>query len=56
MFSSIQVLNDADLDYAARSIVSGALSNSGQVCMSTERLIVQREVSKVLIEKIVAIT
>ena len=29
--------------------------NSGQICMSTERLIVQRGASKILIDKIVAI-
>ncbi|EJD05454.1 aldehyde dehydrogenase [Fomitiporia mediterranea MF3/22] len=36
------VLEDADIEAAARCIADGALANSGQVCMSTERVIVQR--------------
>ncbi|KAI0340692.1 aldehyde dehydrogenase [Trametopsis cervina] len=43
------VLNDADIDAAARGIVSGAVINSGQACIGTERVIVQRTVSAALI-------
>ncbi|KAK0482435.1 Aldehyde/histidinol dehydrogenase [Armillaria novae-zelandiae] len=46
------VLNDADIDAAAKAIVSGALLYSGQVCMSTSRVLVQRGVSDALTEKI----
>lgn len=46
------MLNDADIDIAARAIVSGALVNSGQSCISTERVIVQKEVAASLVEKI----
>ncbi|KAK0215616.1 Aldehyde/histidinol dehydrogenase [Armillaria fumosa] len=46
------VLDDADIDAAAKAIVSGALLYSGQVCMSTSRVLVQRGVSDALTEKI----
>ncbi|KAH9857240.1 aldehyde dehydrogenase [Lenzites betulinus] len=45
----VVVLNDADLPRAARAIVSSALLNSGQICMSTERVIVQRGVADTLL-------
>lgn len=46
------VLDDADLDLAASEAVRGAYLNQGQICMSTERLIVQNDVADVLIQKI----
>ncbi|CCM03948.1 uncharacterized protein FIBRA_06101 [Fibroporia radiculosa] len=39
------VLNDANLALAARAITSSALLHSGQICMSTERVIVQKGVA-----------
>ncbi|EAS33572.3 vanillin dehydrogenase [Coccidioides immitis RS] len=39
------VLDDADLDKAATQCILGAFLNSGQVCMSTERIIVQQAVA-----------
>jgi len=42
------VLNDADVPRAARAITSSALVHSGQICMSTERVIVQRGVADAL--------
>ncbi|KZT66063.1 ALDH-like protein [Daedalea quercina L-15889] len=42
------VLEDADLDRAARAITSSAVMNSGQICMSTERVIVMRKVAPAL--------
>lgn len=44
-----KVLDDADTDAAARAIAQGALLNSGQICMSTERVIVQRSAASSLI-------
>ncbi|OGM49638.1 hypothetical protein ABOM_001852 [Aspergillus bombycis] len=38
------ILDDADLEDAARNCVLGAFMNSGQICMSSERIIVQRSV------------
>lgn len=46
------VLADADLDAAAQTAVQGAYLNQGQICMSTERLIVQDSVADALIDKI----
>nr|WP_316639292.1 aldehyde dehydrogenase [uncultured Roseateles sp.] len=39
------VLDDADLDAAVAAAVFGAFANSGQICMSTERLIVDAQVA-----------
>ncbi|KZW00824.1 aldehyde dehydrogenase [Exidia glandulosa HHB12029] len=39
------VFGDANLEQAARAIVSGAMLHSGQICMSTERVIVERTVA-----------
>ncbi|KAB3523112.1 aldehyde dehydrogenase family protein [Corynebacterium sp. zg254] len=36
------VANDADMDYAVRNIVIGCFSNSGQLCVSIERIYVER--------------
>ena len=37
------VLEDADIDAAVNATVFGAFANSGQICMSTERVICDRE-------------
>ncbi|PZN29960.1 MAG: salicylaldehyde dehydrogenase [Proteobacteria bacterium] len=39
------VLEDADLDAAVNATVFGAYANSGQICMSTERVIVHEAVA-----------
>ncbi|KAF8521125.1 aldehyde dehydrogenase [Hysterangium stoloniferum] len=39
------VLNDCNVEAAARGIIFGATFHSGQVCVSTERVIVQRAIS-----------
>jgi len=39
------VLEDADLDAAVDATVFGAFANSGQICMSTERVIVDQKVA-----------
>ena len=44
-----KVLDDADMEAAARSITSGALLGSGQICMSTERVVVQRGAAPTLV-------
>ncbi|OCH86492.1 aldehyde dehydrogenase [Obba rivulosa] len=46
--SAVVVLEDADIERAARAITSSALAHSGQVCMSTERVIVSRKVAPAL--------
>ncbi|KAH8705791.1 Aldehyde/histidinol dehydrogenase [Talaromyces proteolyticus] len=42
--ASCVVLDDADLDKAAVACTIGSFLNSGQICMSTERIVVQRAV------------
>ncbi|KAL0577341.1 hypothetical protein V5O48_004639 [Marasmius crinis-equi] len=46
------VLNDADVALAAQSIVTGAMLHSGQICMSTERVIVQSGVGEEFTEEL----
>ncbi|KZT04818.1 aldehyde dehydrogenase [Laetiporus sulphureus 93-53] len=43
------VLDDADIAHATRAITAAAFIHSGQFCMATERVIVQRSVAPVLI-------
>jgi acyl-CoA reductase-like NAD-dependent aldehyde dehydrogenase len=46
------VLADADLDEAAAAASFGAFMNSGQICMSTERVVVDRSVADELAGKL----
>ena len=48
------VLDDADLDAAVNGAAFGAFVNSGQVCMSTERLVVDEKVADAFVAKLVA--
>lgn len=41
--NSILVLDDADLDYAVNAVTFGTLMNSGQICMSADRVLVPNE-------------
>ncbi len=45
------VLDDADLDEAAKAAVFGAFMNQGQICMSTERIIVDAKVADDFVER-----
>ncbi len=45
------VLDDADLDEAVKAAAFGAFMNSGQICMSTERIIVVESVADVFVAK-----
>ena len=48
------VLSDADLDRAAAAASFGAFFHQGQICMSTERIIVDRGVADELADKLAA--
>ena len=50
------VLDDADIENAARAAVWGAFANSGQACASVERCYVQESIAPKFIEKVVAET
>ena len=52
--SAMIVLSDADLDLATLAALQGAYRNQGQICMSTERLIVASSVADELIARIEA--
>lgn len=48
------VLADADLDEAVKAAAFGAFMNQGQICMSTERIIVVESVADAFVEKFAA--
>lgn len=48
------VLDDADLDDAVKAALFGAYVNAGQICMSTERLIVVDAVADEFVERLAA--
>ncbi len=50
------VCADADLDRAARGAVWGAFQNSGQTCMSVERVYVERSVADAFIDRVIVET
>lgn len=56
----VLILDDANIEDAVEAVVFGALSNSGQICMSTERVIVHSSVADKfrsrLLERISTIT
>lgn len=52
----VVVHEDANLDNAINSIAFGAFFNQGQVCMSTERVIVHENIYQLFVEKLLAKT
>ena len=48
------VLDDADLDEAVKAAVFGSYMNQGQICMSTERIVVDETVADAFVEKFAA--
>jgi acyl-CoA reductase-like NAD-dependent aldehyde dehydrogenase/ABC-type branched-subunit amino acid transport system ATPase component len=48
------VLDDADLDAAVDAAAFGAFMNQGQICMSTERLVVDETVADAFVAKLAA--
>ncbi|HKB93379.1 MAG TPA: succinic semialdehyde dehydrogenase [Gaiellaceae bacterium] len=50
------VLADADLEQAAAGAARGAFASAGQLCVSTERIYVQRAVAERFLQKFVAAT
>ncbi|KAA0698047.1 aldehyde dehydrogenase family protein [Neorhizobium sp. P12A] len=47
------VLRDADIDEAVKAAIFGAFFNQGQICMSTERIIVVPEIAEEFVSKFV---
>ncbi len=52
--ASLVVLDDADLDAAVAASAFGAFMNQGQICMSTERIVVDNIVSDDFVAKLAA--
>lgn len=50
------VLDDADIELAVNAATFGSFMHQGQICMSVERIIVQREIADEFTEKLVANT
>ena len=48
------VLDDADLDEAVNAAVFGAFANAGQICMSTEKIVVDKTIADAFVEKFAA--
>lgn len=48
------ILDDADLDQAVNAAAFGAFMNQGQICMSTERIIVHEAIADTFVRKFVA--
>lgn len=48
------ILDDADLDEAVKAAAFGAFMNQGQICMSTERIVVDAKVADAFVEKFAA--
>lgn len=48
------VLDDADLDAAVAAAAFGSFANSGQICMSTERIVVDNAIADAFVAKLVA--
>jgi acyl-CoA reductase-like NAD-dependent aldehyde dehydrogenase len=48
------VLSDADIDGAVNAAIFGAFMNQGQICMSTERVIVDETIADDFVAKLVA--
>jgi len=48
------LLDDADLDAAVAATVFGAFANQGQICMSTERVLVHESVADAFVDKLAA--
>jgi acyl-CoA reductase-like NAD-dependent aldehyde dehydrogenase len=48
------VLEDADIDAAVNGAIFGAFANMGQICMSTERIIVHEAIADAFVEKLAA--
>ncbi|MDR3471393.1 MAG: aldehyde dehydrogenase [Devosia sp.] len=52
--SPLVVLDDADLDEAVNAAIFGAFMNQGQICMSTERIVVDERIADVFVAKFAA--
>jgi vanillin dehydrogenase len=52
--SPLVVLDDADLDEAVNAAAFGAFANQGQICMSTERIVVDERIADEFVKRFAA--
>jgi acyl-CoA reductase-like NAD-dependent aldehyde dehydrogenase/ABC-type branched-subunit amino acid transport system ATPase component len=52
--SPLLVLDDADLDEAVNAAAFGAFANQGQICMSTERIVVDEKIADEFVKRFAA--
>jgi acyl-CoA reductase-like NAD-dependent aldehyde dehydrogenase len=52
--AALIVLDDADIDEAVKAATYGAFFNQGQLCMSTERVLVHEDVAEAFVERFAA--
>ena len=49
--SPLVVLDDADIEEAVKAAAFGAFANQGQICMSTERIVVDEKIADLFVER-----
>ncbi|MFI9380746.1 aldehyde dehydrogenase family protein [Kutzneria sp. NPDC052558] len=52
--NALLVLDDADLDYAVNAATFGSFNNAGQICLSTDRILVHRSIAEEFTAKLAA--
>lgn len=55
-YNPLIILDDVDVDFAVRTATFGSFFHQGQICMNTRKVIIQRSIYKVFLEKFVART
>ncbi|PWY87458.1 aldehyde dehydrogenase family protein [Aspergillus heteromorphus CBS 117.55] len=50
--NSAIICADADLDIAVKDVLAGALLNSGQICMSTDRVLVHSAIAPIFMQQV----
>src|SRR5216684_3847828 len=55
-YNPMIILDDVDVDYAARTATFGSFFHQGQICLNTRRIIVQRKIYAEFLEKFIART
>lgn len=55
-YNPMIILDDVDVEYAARTATFGSFFHQGQICLNTRRIIVQRAIADEFLEKFVART
>jgi acyl-CoA reductase-like NAD-dependent aldehyde dehydrogenase len=55
-YNPMLILDDVDVDYAARMATFGSFFHQGQICLNTRKIIIQRKIYDEFLEKFVART